>query len=344
MAELDAIGLRQLSEEGYVLIRNLLNVEADLKPLMLEYEELLDALARGWYRAGMLSSSYEELPFAERLIAICREPNAPPVFRHLEVSLPSTPFAVVTEESPVHCGPAVFGLITSPRLLDAVEAVLGSEVIATPRQHVRFKLPARIARRHNPYRFSHTMSHIYQDVQWHQDLQTQMPCSDDSTILTAWIPVTEASLENGTLAVVPRSHRSPMLPLLVDPKPFDEKQVVIEASPGDALFFFSRTIHRGLRNRSNRLRWSIDFRYMPAGQRSTHDWLPHLTVRSLRYPASVVTDATEWTRMWKEARHELARRGEPLPGRREYATLVAQTLIERWSAEWGISTDVGDSK
>jgi hypothetical protein len=327
--------VQQLLDEGYVVVRGLLDAERDFHPVRAEYAALLDKLAREWHAAGQLASTFEDLPFAERLIAICRQPGTPPVFKHLAAGLPSTPFAVVTEHTPLFCGAALFGFLTNPRLLDALEAILGSEILLTPRLHMRFKLPSGAAMRHRPYAYMHTVSYLYQDVAWHQDGQTQLPPSDDSKIVTAWIPFTECTVETGTLAVAPRTHRSGLIPFGVDMSAFDSQMVPIEAVPGDVVFMLPRTVHKGLPNRSRSLRWSADLRYMPAHHVRSHDWLPHSLVRTRRHPEALVADAKAWEEAWLAARRELAMRGEPLPGRPDYAEYIAKTFISRWTDAFG---------
>ena len=42
-------------------------------------------------------------------------------------------------ETPMHHGPAVFELLTNPKLLDTVEELVGPEIYSNPVQHVRIK-------------------------------------------------------------------------------------------------------------------------------------------------------------------------------------------------------------
>ena len=44
----------------------------------------------------------------------------------------------------MHHGPAVFGLLTNPKLLDAVEMFIGPEIFLNPVHHVRIKPPMRL--------------------------------------------------------------------------------------------------------------------------------------------------------------------------------------------------------
>ena len=56
----------------------------------------------------------------------------------------SLPQINITDATPMHHGPAVFNLLRSPRLLDAVERFIGPEIYSNPVQHARIKLPESI--------------------------------------------------------------------------------------------------------------------------------------------------------------------------------------------------------
>ena len=48
-------------------------------------------------------------------------------------------------------------------------------------------------------------------VSWHQDLGVLMEEADAATILSCWIAVTDATVENGCLQVIPGSHRRDLI-------------------------------------------------------------------------------------------------------------------------------------
>ena len=125
--------LRHFEEEGYLVVENVLERGRDIAPVMAEYEEVLDGIAGSLAGEGVVSSTHRDSPFAERLIQICIESgrNFPQEF---DISLPQTG---VHRETPLHVGPAVFGLLTTPRLLDLVEDVIGPEIYSNPVQHIR---------------------------------------------------------------------------------------------------------------------------------------------------------------------------------------------------------------
>jgi len=148
----------------------------------------------------------------------------------------------------------VHALNQHPRLLDAFATLFGSDVLAHPRIIARVMFP-------NTERFT---------TPPHQDFFYIGGANDT---WTAWVPLLDCPAQLGGLAVVPGSHRWPILPTRaadgagghgIDAHP-DWVWAVGELSVGDVLCFHSHTVHQGRPNLTgDRLRLSCDFRYQPA--------------------------------------------------------------------------------
>eukprot|EP01063_Lacrimia_lanifica_P039665 TRINITY_DN8767_c0_g1_i2.p1 TRINITY_DN8767_c0_g1~~TRINITY_DN8767_c0_g1_i2.p1 ORF type:complete len:270 (+),score=99.33 TRINITY_DN8767_c0_g1_i2:427-1236(+) len=137
---------------------------------------------------------------------------------------------------------------------------------------------------------------------YHQDNAVCEPAADGSQILTCWMPLHDVTPDNGTLVVVPRSHRLGLLPHTVHP---ENKEVYLEndyvdrtveamnADPaltaglpdgvqvlrvpferGDVLFLDKLTVHASAPNTTDDFRLSCDFRYNIAGQHTGRCVLP----------------------------------------------------------------------
>lgn len=297
--------LAQFEEQGYVIARGLLDVEKDIKPVIAEYEELLDSLCRELYAEELLPSTYSELPFGERLTHLYAEAGTG-FSQHLDISLPQ---GGITSDTPIHLGPAVFHLLTSPRLLDQVEVLIGPEVVSNPVQHVRIKPPMRFVPAHSGALVSATS--------WHQDQGVVLPEADDTMILTVWLPVTSATVENGCLAVIPGSHRTGLTthcPATQEKRDLHipisllnvDTAVPLPMEPGDVLFMHRRTQHSSLPNQSNDIRWSFDLRYNPIGTATGRPAFPEFIARSQANPERVLTDPDAWAALWYATRQHLA--------------------------------------
>ena len=299
----------QFEYEGYLVVEDVLDPARDIAPIMTEYAEVVDGIARSLYAAGAISSLYRELPFDARLIRICEESgrNFP---QHFDFSLPQRG---VKHDTPMHVGPAVFGLLTSPRLLDLVEDMLGPEIYSNPVQHIRMKLPKRAVAQG-------THNGLVSKIPWHQDNGVILPEADESDILTIWMPISEATIENGCLQVLPRSHRGEIVPHCPQEKGLGipekllatEQAVPLPMRPGSALLMTSRTVHSSLDNvTDDKVRISFDLRYQPTGQPTGRPAFPGFVARSARHPEAVLRNPAEWARLWYEARARLAEQENP---------------------------------
>ena len=300
------VDVERFRDEGYLVVEDVLDVERDLEPVVAEYTQKVDELARRWHAEGKLSSDYAELPFVERLAQVLTEMGRGG-YQPLDISLP---FAGVTEETPIHLGPATFALLTSPRLIDAVEQLIGPEILSNPIQHVRIKPPERLL----PADFRNS---LVGQTDWHQDQGVALPEVDETEMLTVWLPVTDASVENGCLCVVPRSYRKGLVThcpgqtegrkaLHIPDSIRGTDYTPVPIKRGGALFLHRRTMHASLRNLSAGARWSFDLRYQPIGQPTGRPWFPSFVVRSRRHPETEVHDPETWAALWRATRTRLA--------------------------------------
>jgi hypothetical protein len=299
------VDLERFQEEGYLVVENVLDVQQDLEPVVAEYMALLDEVVERWQAEGRIKSTYADLPFHERLARVLTDAG-PGSYQPFDISLP---FSGVTEQTPIHLGPAVFNLLTSPRLINVVEQFLGPEILSNPIQHVRIKPPEHLL----PPSFH---SSLVGQTDWHQDQGVALPEVDETEMLTVWIPVTDATEENGCLCVIPGSHQrglvthcpgKPGRPGLHIPEelrgPF---ALPVPINRGSVLFLHRRTMHASLSNRSNGVRWSFDLRYQPIGQPTGRPWFPAFVVRSRAHPELEVHDWRVWAELWKATRSRLA--------------------------------------
>lgn len=318
MALLSQAILDEFDERGYVVVRELLDPETDLKPLVDEYTDLVDSLSEKWFAEGKLPSTYSELPFGERVTQLLKEGQ--PIFQEFDISLPPG----LTKETPIHTGEAVLDLLRHPQVLDAVECFIGPEITCNPVQHVRIKPPERLI----PESMSNGLV-LFTD--WHQDVGVVNASADATEMLSVWIAVTDATPENGCMVFIPGSHKgdialhcstqtsrepqgkSGFIRRMVIPKAHrgPNEPVPVPINSGDAILFHRRTIHRSLPNKSDGLRWSLDLRYNPTGQPCGRDWLPGFVARSRARPETELTDARVWTQLWEDTKEDLGENGTP---------------------------------
>ena len=302
----------QFHSEGYTVVEDLLDEERDIRPLVNEYTALLDKLASGWYAEGRLVSSYAYLPFGQRLIQVLREVGEGSI-QNFEITLP---FRKLSSDTPIHLGPAVFNLMRSPRLLDAVESLIGSEIYCHPAHHSRIKLPVES--------LSEGISDLTGTVMCHQDQSGTLAEADQSNIVTAWLAITDATVDNGCLILSPGSHLAGLRPHIVkirrgkhagtavaDDALKEEHLIPLPVKRGSVIFFTAKTIHGSLPNNTkDAIRWSIDLRYLPVGLPTGRPVYPGFVARSRKQSQSELRDHHVWVDMWLRARNVVAA-GEP---------------------------------
>ncbi|MGH2532385.1 MAG: phytanoyl-CoA dioxygenase family protein [Thermomicrobiales bacterium] len=310
MAYLTTAQRTQFEEEGYVVVEDLFDPERVLDPVIAEYEGVLDRLADELYAAGTIASTYNDLPFSDRLCQIYAESGKVHA-QYFDFSLPQHG---VTHDTPFWTGPAVFNVLRHDGLLDAVESLIGPEIYSNPVQHVRLKPPE-----HLTPKDPKTGQIQLGATPWHQDNGVVTEDADETEIITVWFPLIDATEEMGCLVVVPRGHRQGLLThcpsgagLHIPDELFDPNQgVPLPMRRGSALFMTRRTLHSSLSNNSNQVRWSFDLRYNPLGQPTGRGAFPGFVARSKAQPDSELRDAGSWTELWREARRALAEGDTP---------------------------------
>lgn len=307
MKTMNQAAVDEFKENGFVVIEEILDPDRDIPSLEQEYSELLDNMIERWYSEGKLPSRYQDLPLSKRAGAVMREGLS--LFPNFDISFPSK----ITPETEINLGPAVFSLLRHPRLLDAMEALIGSEIYCNPVQHTRVKPPERDVP--TGLRSSFTAS-----VGWHQDAGVILPEADQTDMVSVWLAITDVTIENSCLYMVPGSHKGEIAlhcydydrqgfrggtQLAIPDRYRDPVAIPVLMNKGDAVFFHRRTMHSSGPNVSDDWRWSFDLRYNPIGMPTGRSWFPGFVARSRANPESELTDAGEWKEMWLDARDRL---------------------------------------
>lgn len=278
---------------GYLVIEDVLDAGL-LDRLRAEYSVLLDDLCKGW---GVTGGRFED-----RLIAAYAAGYD--WFQPMDISLPGDRIAA---DTPFHFGPAVFDMVTAPRLLDLVEDLIGPEITSNPIQHVRIKPPA------PNLRSDEVRAHVTA-TDWHQDRAVALEEADQTRMVTVWLAVTDATVENGCLQVVPfGGGETAMLPhcpktqtAIADGFIDEAAALPLPVKAGGAVIFHPLVPHSSLANRSPGIRWSFDLRYNVTGEPTGRSHFPDFVARSRAAPETALRDWRAWRQMWLEARARLA--------------------------------------
>jgi hypothetical protein len=296
--------IRFFEENGFLAVEGLLG-EADLAPLEQEYAQLLDRVAADLHAGGFITSRFEALDFGRRFGRILAE--FPELHRYFNISLPLINGEINAAEFVMHDGPAVFGLLRNTKLLDVAESLLGGELTSNPVQQVRMKPPLGSI---DPERAEHSNVGV---TTWHQDTVALTRDADDTRMLTIWVAMTEATVENGCLMSIPGSHKGGTVQhcpgkriaaemYVPDVLIGDRKPQSLPLAKGGVILFDKHNIHCSLPNRSEGLRWSFDLRYSVTGEPTGRPAFPGFVARSRAHPETELRDPVAWKKSWANAR------------------------------------------
>lgn len=285
--------------DGYLVVEDVLCRDR-LAAVRAEYADLLDRLYDGWRRDGRVGPPVTD-DFPGKLLTAYRA--GCDWFQPMDISLPGDR---IRADTPFHFGPAVWDMVTAPRLLDLVEDLIGPEITSNPIQHVRIKPPA------DNLRGDEVRAHITL-TDWHQDRGVTHAEADQTSMITVWCAVTDATEENGCLKVIPGAHRQGMLPhcpkiqtAIADGFIDESAAVPLPVKSGGIVIFHPLVPHASLVNRSNGFRWSFDIRYNRTGEPTGRSHFPSFVARSRKNPESELKDWRTWRAMWEDARAGLS--------------------------------------
>lgn len=257
--------------QGYLLLEDVIP-PVDLQPLIDEFNEVIDRKARQAYGEGRLSELFEDQPFERRIARVYEAIDAPhDLWRAVH--------------GKHHKTAGMFAVMTHPAILDIVESVIGPEILAHPQFNARAKLPDQ----------EETV------VPWHQDLGYLEQDAEETFMVNFWIPLVDATVENGCMEVIAGSHRAGLIEhvrirnywgIAEDRLPPGE-QVACPVRVGGVLLVQHKTVHRSIPNHSDHVRWSLDLRYSDPGMPTGRD-VPGFIARSRTNPASVARSHLDW--------------------------------------------------
>ena len=243
--------VRQYLDEGFLIVEDVFS-RAELRPVLEEFEVMVDEWAEALAKAGKIEDMHEGEDVYTRVASLERECRGvgPPVLQH---------------DAP---RPALAKLWTSDKLLDMVEQFIGPDICGHPVCVLRAKTP----------------DSALVSVDWHQDSAYSVEEAAETLQPTAWIPFIDATIENGTLQVIRGSHKPPKIIahdlgtheghsessyLYIRAENLPPGEVVAcEAKMGSVVWHSNVMVHRSAENRSDKVRWSCDIRYQRPGEPS----------------------------------------------------------------------------
>ena len=256
--------LNFFKEEGYVIIKGGLT-DADLEPLIQDHIATVDQLAKELFEQGKINDRYANEPFETQLACLASECDEASIFPDIGNTRRRNSFEFLKNKN----------------LVDLIEPFVGPEISCNAVSHVRPKLPST-------------------DVIFHQDAVFTTQEAAGILQMTVWIPLVDATHENGCLQVLPRVHKNRLVYWTYHSDLPDVEKVTLPMKKGDVLFVHKLTPHGSGSNNTNAVRWSMDLRYQKTGEPSPRPEWPSSIVRSRSNPASE-TQYENWRDQWAVA-------------------------------------------
>ena len=240
--------LTQFHQQGY-LVKPEIFSQSDLQPLKAALTGLIDQKARELQATGQLTALFEAEPFGRRLAKIyAANPEAGNLITQ----------RIMGKGGGGYNGSAILECIRHPSLLSCIESLIGPDIIGSSVYRIRPKLPG----------------WDRGEVPWHQDSGYTLAHCDQYLVVTCWVPLVDATVENGCIHVIPTSHQNGILRHYTGGHanflevPQDElppiEPVPIPMKAGDVLLLTNLTPHASFANTTDSVRWSIDLRYQSA--------------------------------------------------------------------------------
>jgi phytanoyl-CoA hydroxylase len=192
----------------------------------------------------------------------------------------------------------------NPELCEMVAQLVGDDVLRVWHDQIQFKPPR-----------------IGGPTKWHQD-HPYWPIIQPADLVSAWVALDDATLENGCMWMVPRSHRwgphkggtigedpvtfKPQPDLSLIPEGESVEPVPCEVRKGQVMFHHCLTWHGSPPNRSDRGRPAIAVHYMPGYTRYEPTPRSHLMERRVEVPPGEVLTGAHFPTVWDHGLVEVA--------------------------------------
>ena len=246
---LSAAELRRFHRLGY-LVKEDIYSRADLQPLKDGLTAVIDRTCAALQEEGRLGTeTFAGESFETRLGCLFKADAA--VGERVTQAIMGRGGGGFKEQ-------AILDFLRHPPLVSCIESLVGPNIVGSSVYRIRPKAPG----------------YWRGPVPWHQDSGYFMPHCDGSLIVTCWIPLVDATVENGCLYVIPRAHRSGVyrhytggqggyLEIASEDLPGLEP-VACPVRAGSVLFMTNLTPHASFENHTDMVRWSVDLRYQDA--------------------------------------------------------------------------------
>lgn len=175
--------------QGWVICRGVFDVATDFGPLTAMVDRVMDEACDAEIAAGSMTEAqtFRGAPFDTRLALIYAEDGG------LGAAVAGAVYGAISVGGR---GDELLSILRQPHLLSLVSDLLGPDIIGSSVFRIRPKVP----------RDEHG------EVPFHQDSGYTMAHCDQTLVVTAWVPLVDATVENGCMYVLPWHFEQGIIP------------------------------------------------------------------------------------------------------------------------------------
>ena len=295
---------KKFEEQGYLVVKNVLNFDNDLKPILNDMEYVMDRLI---HKFSPKHKKIKALKFKfEKKYKFVSTLNIFDLDQYFNTRLPRDH---VKKDSDYFATNSLWNLIKHKKILNAVEKILGPEILSNPVQNTRIKQPEKTLPKKSIY------DGLSGRTPWHQDAAVLSTKGQKKTeLVTVWIPFTKTTKKNGCMITTPGVNKLGLLNHhsgyrgqveIKNSNLLNSKKIIyLEADVGDIILLHRHSPHSSIPNKSNKFRISADLRYNKAGQTSGREPLPSFYVKSKNKKNITVSNFKQWLVLWEKAKEK----------------------------------------
>ena len=293
-----------LEKNGFLRVKNILNFNNDLKPILKDMEFVIDCLIQK-FAPTKDKKKVLNYNFRKKYTYISKL-NIYDLDQYFNTRLPRDH---VKKDSDYFASHSLWNLINHKKILDVVEKILGPEILSNPVQNTRIKQPEKQLPKGSIH------DGLSGRTPWHQDAAVLSTHGQKFTnMVTVWIPFTKTTKKNGCMITVREMNKLGLFNHIPGYRGQVEiknsellnkfKPIALVANVGDIILLHKNSVHCSLPNRSKDFRISADLRYNEAGTPSGRKPLPNFYVRSKNKKNIKVHNYKQWVALWEKAKNK----------------------------------------
>ena len=274
--------ISEFEQRGVAIIPGVLD-DALIQPVIDEISAWVDQRAQVLFKRGEITDLHLEAPFQTRYGLLYKQSAKMQNGLDLMYSR----------------GSAMFNFLHNKALLDVMQSLVGPDISCNPIQHLRAKPPIDFETHKGPG---------FHNVSWHQDVGVMMAEAEASNIVTCWIPLVDATGENGCMQAMPGLEPKKYIRHIagvdttIDPARVPEMEPVsLPCKKGDLVLLNRFTPHCSTPNQTTDCRWSLDCRFQTTGHHTGRTAHPAFSVRGAPSDQFPAMDYQDWCDAWINA-------------------------------------------